>query len=109
MTNISFDEFKKMDIKVGEIKSAEEIEGADKLYKINVDIGEMRELVAGIKQHYPAEALIGKKVVVLTNLEPRTIRGVESKGMILAASSDDKAKLTVLTIDSDIQNGSKIS
>ena len=109
MANISFDDFKKMDLRVGEIIEAEDIPGADKLYKLKVNIGEERTLIAGIKPYYPKESLIRKKVVVLANLEPRTIKGIESRGMILAAVSDDKSKLTMLTVDSDISNGTKIS
>ncbi|MBI5700044.1 methionine--tRNA ligase subunit beta [Candidatus Saganbacteria bacterium] len=108
--NITFEEFKKLDLRVGEIKSAEEIPGADKLYKIKVDIGgEERELVAGIKLHYNLESLIGKKVAVLTNLEPRVIRGVTSHGMLLAASNEDKSSLSLLVLDKDLPNGSRIS
>ncbi|MFC1559950.1 methionine--tRNA ligase subunit beta [Candidatus Margulisiibacteriota bacterium] len=109
MPAISFDDFKKMDLRVGEIKEAEDIPGADKIYKVKVDIGEERILVAGIKPYYPKESLPGKKVVVLANLEPRTIRGVESKGMILAAVSEDRSKLTMLTVDQDMPNGTKVS
>lgn len=110
MDNITFDEFKKLDLRVGEIKSVEDIPGADKVYKITVDLGaEQRELVAGIKIHYPKESLPGKKIVVLTNLEPRTIRGVTSQGMLLAASNEDKSELAILTLEKDMPSGSKIS
>lgn len=110
MTNITFDEFKKMDIRVGEIKSAEAIEGADKLYKVIVDIGaEERILVAGIKPYYPLEELPGKKVLVLTNLEPKVIRGVESHGMILCAHTEDRSQLVCTTVEKDMPNGSKVS
>ena len=84
MTNISFADFQKIDIRVGEIKTVEEIPGADKIYKLTVDIGgEERTLVAGIKLHYSSDELPGKKVLVLVNLEPKKIRGVESHGMVL--------------------------
>ena len=110
MDNITFDEFKKLELKVGEIKSAEEIVGADKLYKIKVDLGgEEREVVAGIKKFYSLESLIGKKIAVLANLEPRVIRGVTSFGMLLAASTEDKSSLSLLILDKDLPNGSKIS
>ena len=109
MANISFDDFKKMDLRVGEIIEAEDIPGADKIYKLKVNMVEERTLIAGIKPYYSKESLIGKKVIVLANLEPRTIKGVESKGMILAAVSEDKSKLTMLTVDSDIPNGTRIS
>lgn len=109
MENISFNDFKKLNLRVGEIKSAEDIEGADKIYKLKVDIGEERQLVAGIKQFYSKEELIGKKVVVIANLEPKTIRGVESHGMLFAASTAEKDKLSVVTVSSEIPNGSRVS
>lgn len=109
MDNVTFDDFKKLDLRVGEIKEVLDIEGADRIYKVKVDIGEERQLIAGIKQFYSKEDLVGKKVVVICNLEPRTIRGVESHGMILAASTPEKDNLTVVSVDRDIPNGSKVS
>jgi methionyl-tRNA synthetase len=109
MDNINFDHFKTMDLRVAQIKSCEDIEGADKIYKLTVDMGEERIVVAGIRQYYTKEELIGKKVVVVANLEPRTLRGVTSQGMILAASTDDKSSLTLISVDRDIPNGSKVS
>jgi methionyl-tRNA synthetase len=98
-----------MELRVAQIKAAEDIEGADKLYKLRIDIGEERTIVAGIKLFYSKEELIGKKIVVVANLEPRTLKGITSHGMLLAASTDDKAILTLLTPDKDIPNGSKVS
>ncbi|KPJ64004.1 hypothetical protein AMJ44_13590 [candidate division WOR-1 bacterium DG_54_3] len=110
MENISFAEFQKMDIRVGEIRKAEDIPGADKLYKVIVDIGgEERTMVAGIKLHYKKEELPGKKVLVLVNLEPKSIRGVESHGMILCAHSKDRSQLVCTTVEKDIAVGSKVS
>jgi len=110
MENITFADFKKMEIRVGEIKSAEEIPDADKIYKLIVDIGgEERILVAGIKKYYPHEDLPGKKVLVLTNLEPKTIRGVESHGMVLCAHAEDRSQLVCTTVEKDIAIGSKVS
>ena len=110
MDNITFAEFQKMDIRVGEIKTAEEIEGADKIYKLTVSLGsEERQLVAGIKLFYPKEELLGKKVLVLTNLEPKTIRGVESHGMVLCAHPEDRSQLVYTTIEKDIVVGAKVS
>ena len=109
MENINFDQFKALDLRVGQIKEAEDIPGADKLYKIKVDIGEERAVVAGIKGHYNKEELIGKKVVVLVNLEPRTIKGEVSNGMLLAASFGEPRSVVLLTLDKDVPNGSKIS
>ena len=110
MENITYDDFKKLDIRVAEIISAEEIAGADRLWKLKVSLGEEeRELVAGIKAFYPAEALPGKKIIVLANLEARSIRGVESKGMILAAALPDKSDLAVLTVEKLMPNGTQVS
>jgi len=109
MENITFDHFKTMDLRVAEIKSCEDIEGADKIYKLTIDMGEERTVVAGIKQFYSKEELIGKKVVVVSNIEPRTLRGITSHGMLLAASTDDKSSLTLVTLDKSIPNGSKVT
>jgi len=110
MENITFNEFQKMDIRVGEIKIAEDVPGADKLYKLIVDIGgEERILVAGIKQHYSKDDLPGKKVLVLTNLEPKVIRGVESHGMVLCAHTEDRSQLVCTTTEKGIATGSKVS
>jgi len=109
MDNVTFDHFKAMDLRVAQIKSCEDIEGADKIYKITIDLGEERIVVAGIKQFYTKEELIGKKVVAVANLEPKTLRGVVSHGMLLAASTEDKSSLTLITVDKDIPNGSKVS
>ena len=105
---MSIDEFKKFELRVAEILSAEKIEGADKLLKLQVDIGtEKRQLVAGIAKFYPAEELSGKKIIIIANLQKAEIRGVESQGMLLAASKGKKLRL--LTIDGDIPVGAKIS
>lgn len=86
MEEITFDEFKRMDLRVGEILEAERVEGTQKLLKLEVDIGtEKRQMIAGIADVYPPETLIGKKIIVVANLQPATIRGVESQGMLLAA------------------------
>lgn len=104
---ISYDEFRKMDIRVAEILKAEKVEGADKLLKLNVDIGdEERTIVAGIAESYDAKKLEGKKIIVLTNLEPKTLRGIESQGMLLAAVSGGKPVL--LVPDKDAESGSEI-
>lgn len=104
---INFDDFQKLEIKIGTILEAEKIEGADKLLKLLVDIGEeKRTLVAGIAESYKPTTIIGKQIPILTNLKPRTIRGVESKGMILAAVIDEKAIL--LKPIKKVPNGTKI-
>ncbi|MCK4637721.1 MAG: methionine--tRNA ligase subunit beta, partial [Methanomicrobia archaeon] len=103
---IKYDEFKKVELKVGEIKSAENIKGSKNLLKLKVDTGEERQLVAGIAQHYKPEELIGKKIIVVTNLEPAKLFGVESQGMLLAAVEGDEISLA--TIDRDIKNGASV-
>ena len=109
MDNITFDDFMKLDLRVAEIKACEDVPGADKLYKLIIDLGEERTIVAGIKPYYTKEELIGKKIAVVVNLEPRKLRGIESHGMLLAASTEDKSSVVLLTLDRDITNGSKIS
>ena len=109
MENIGFDDFLKLDLRVAEIKSCEDLPGADKLYKLTIDVGEERTIVAGIKQHYTKEELVGKKIAVVANLEPRKPRGVISHGMLLAASNEDNTSIVLLTLDKDIPNGSRIS
>ncbi len=108
MTYITIDDFTKMGLKIGVIKKVENIEGADRLYKLTVDIGEKQHtLVAGIKQQYAPGDLMNKKIVVVTNLEPATIKGIKSEGMLLAASSGDK--ISIITPDSEVPVGSKVS
>ncbi|MFW6135138.1 MAG: methionine--tRNA ligase [Elusimicrobiota bacterium] len=104
---ISLDEFKKLDLRVGKVISAEDVPGTDKLLKLKVDFkSEVRTLVAGIKKHYLPETIIGKNIVVVFNLAPAKIRGIQSQGMLLAASDGDKTIL--LTTEKDIKAGSKI-
>ncbi|HOK56960.1 MAG TPA: hypothetical protein PKV21_04855 [bacterium] len=109
MEIVKFEEFKKMDLRVGKIIEVEDVEGADRIYLLTVDIGdEKRKLVAGIKPWYTKEELINKKIVVIVNLEPKIIRGIESKGMLLATMFDNK--LSILTTDKeDVPPGSKIT
>ena len=110
MQNIIFKDWKKLDLRVGKILKVEDIEGADKLYKFEIDLGELgkRTIVAGIKQHYNKEELQGRKVVVFTNLEPKTLRGIESQGMILAAVVGDDDKVVLIEPEKDIEVGAKI-
>jgi methionyl-tRNA synthetase len=105
---ISFEEFSKIDFKVAEVKEAQKVKGADKLLKLKIDLGsEQREIVAGIAQAYSPEEMIGKKIVVVTNLKPAKIKGIESKGMLLAAK--DGEILSLICVDKDVKKGSKIS
>jgi methionine--tRNA ligase beta chain len=91
---ITFDDFKKLDIRIGKIVSVEKVAGTDKLLKLEVDLGtEKRQIVAGIAESHAPEQIVGREIPVLANLEPRTIRGVESHGMILAADVEGKPVL----------------
>jgi len=105
---LAYDDFKKVQLKIAEVIAAEKVEGADKLLKLQIKIGaENRQIVAGIAKHYEPEKLVGLKIVVLTNLQPAKIKGIESNGMLLAASSG--GRLTLLTVDRDIEAGAGIS
>ena len=104
---ISIDDVCKVELKVAKILSAERVEGANKLYKLSVDLGtEQRTVVSGLVPYYTEEELVGKKIVLVTNLKPAKLRGIESNGMLLAAGDDDIVKL--LTIDGDIEVGASI-
>jgi methionyl-tRNA synthetase len=107
MPFVTKDNFNQMGLKIGIIEKVEEIKGADKLYKLTVDTGEKRTIVAGLKQHYTPEQLLDKKVVVITNLEPATIRGVKSEGMLLAAGNGEA--ISIITPDSDVLPGTKVT
>lgn len=105
---INIDEFKKLDIRVGEITSATRVPGTDKLIEVQVDIGgEVRTLATGLVPFYRPQDLVGKRIIVLTNLEPRRVRGVQSQGMLLAAEWDGNVAL--LTVEKDAPKGAKIS
>lgn len=105
---VQFDEWKKLDIRVGTIKKATPHPNADKLVVLHVDVGEAKErqLVAGLKQYYKPEELVGKRVVIFANLKPVNLRGVDSNGMILAGVHDKDVVL--LTTDKPIKNGARI-
>jgi methionyl-tRNA synthetase len=105
---IGIDDFRKTELKTARILEAERVEGTDKLMRLTIDLGaEQRPLVAGIAQHYSAESLIGKTIVVVANLKPAKIRGLESRGMLLAAG--DGTNLRLLIPDGDLPPGSRIS
>lgn len=112
---IAFDDFLKLDLRVAKITHAENHPNADRLLKIQLDdgSGEPRQICAGIKGHYEAADLVGKSIVIVANLEPRKIRGEESRGMLLAASDaakgDDERNVILLTPMSDIAPGSVVS
>jgi methionyl-tRNA synthetase len=106
---ISIDDFAKVDMRVGEILAAEPIPGAKKLLKLQVDIGtEIRQVCAGIAEHYQPEQLVGMKVVLVANLQPRKLRGIESNGMIVAASVGEEGKPILATFREDVPKGAKL-
>jgi methionyl-tRNA synthetase len=106
---ISFAEWQKLDLRVGKIIEAEPVEGADKLLKLTVRIGtEQKILVAGIAEHYAPDEVLGKKIVVLTNLEPKAVRGVQSEGMLLAAVTEGEETVSLVTVDEDVPEGTKV-
>jgi methionyl-tRNA synthetase len=106
---ISIEDFAKVQMRVGVIKTAERIQGADKILKLTVDIGdEVRQIVAGLAVSYQPEDLIGRKVVVVVNLAPRKLRGVESNGMIVAASVGPEGKPVLCTFAEDVPAGAKL-
>ncbi len=107
-TYIEYDDFKKVQIKVGEILSAEPVEGSEKLLKLKVKFGEEeRQILSGIAKFVSSEELVGKKVPFVTNLKPRSMMGLESNGMILAVS--DAENFSLLNINSEIQSGTDVS
>jgi len=108
---IDFKDWEKIDLRVGRILKVEEIEGADKLYKLRVDIGELgeRTICAGIKEYYSEDELLNKKIIVFVNLAPRKMRGIESHGMLLATVSHDKKKVVLISPEKDIEVGSRVS
>ena len=106
---ITFEDFKKVDLRTAEIVQAEKVDGADRLLKIQVKMGEdTRQIVAGIAEYYKPDALIGKKVILVANLKPVEIRGVESQGMLLAASDENSLTLVGLD-DNDLPSGLNVS
>ncbi len=104
---IDIDDFMKVELRVAKIIEASEIEGADRLLKLQVDLGsEKRQLVAGIKSAYTPEELVGKHIVVVANLKPARLRGEESQGMLLAAQTDDGPAL--VSFDKDVPLGALV-
>jgi len=106
---IGIEDFAKVEMRVGQIKTAERIVGADKLLKLTVDIGtEIRQICAGIAQYYDPESLIGRKVAVVVNLAPRKLRGVESNGMIIAASVGSEGRPVLTAFLEDVEVGARL-
>jgi len=107
---IGIDDFAKVELRAGEIKTAERVPKADKLLRMTIDLGEAepRQVLAGIAQYYEPEGLIGRKVIVVANLAPRTLRGLESRGMVLAASIGDEGRPVLAGFLEDVPNGAKL-
>jgi len=108
---ISIDDFKKVDMRVGKILSVEKIPNRDKLYKLQVDVGEEkpRQIITGLVPYYSTDELLGKQIIVLANLKPAKFAGEISEGMLLAAESEDHSKCVILTVDKEIEVGTRIS
>ena len=105
---VKIQDFEKLDFKVGEVMRVDEVPKADKLYRLEVDIGGKQiTLVAGLKKNYGKEDIVGKKIIVLTNLQPATIKGITSEGMLLAAVDGDD--ISLVTVDRDVKTGSDVA
>jgi methionyl-tRNA synthetase len=105
---IEYDDFAKVELRVAEVLTAERVPKSDKLLKLSVNAGDPapRQILAGIGQHYAPEQLVGKRVVIVANLKPRKLMGLESQGMVLAASDD--SGLVVTTVAGDVKPGSTV-
>lgn len=109
-TTITFDDFAKLDLRVGTVKSAEPHPAADKLIVLQVDLGsEQRQILAGLRGFYEPEALVGRQIVVVANLAPRKMRGLESQGMLLAASNAAHDQVIFVTPEREIEPGAGVS
>jgi len=109
-TFIEIDDFAKVDLRVGQVLSAERIPKADKLLLLKIDLGEAqpRQVLAGIAQYYEPEKLIGRKVVIVANLKPRKLRGYESQGMVVAAAYGEEGRPVIATFTEDVPNGARL-
>jgi len=107
---VKFSEWQKLDLRVGEIKTVEKVPDTDNLYKLEVDLGDKTQtVVSGLVPYYTEEELKGKRIILFANLEPKTIRGIESKGMVLAAVSEDQKDVKLLQPDDDVELGARVS
>jgi methionyl-tRNA synthetase len=108
---VNFSDWEKIELRVAEVIEVEEIFGADKLYKLTLDVGEFGKKVvcAGLKEYYKKEKLKGKKLILFCNLAPRLMKGIQSQGMILAAVSNDHKKVLLVSPEKGAENGWKIS
>ena len=109
MDDVTFDDWKKLDLRVGKVLEVEEHPNADKLFILKVDIGEEnpKSIVSGLKSYYEIDELVRRKIIVFTNLKPAKFRGVESEGMLLAAEKD--GKVVLLDLEKDIAVGAGIT
>ncbi len=106
---INLQDFKRLELRVGQIRAAQQIPGARRLLQVQVDLGqEQRTLVAGLADYYAPEQLVGLKVVVVANMEPATIRGVRSEGMMLGAGCSSGQDVALLTVNKDVPNGTTV-
>lgn len=106
-TRITIDEFMKIDLRVAKVEVAERVEGTDKLLRLEVDLGsERRQLVAGVAEVYEPQQLIGKSIVIVANLKPARLRGVESQGMLLAADAGDGP--VIATFATEVAAGTRV-
>src|SRR5438270_12092409 len=107
-TLIDIDTFSQVDLRVGQIVTAERVPNADKLLRLEVDLAETepRQLLAGIAEWYAPESLVGQKIIVVANLQPRRMRGLESHGMLLAADTEDRPVLA--TVPAEVPNGVRL-
>ncbi|MBP1684063.1 MAG: methionyl-tRNA synthetase [Deltaproteobacteria bacterium] len=105
---ISIDDFRNIELRVGTVTAAAAHPNADRLLVLTIELGsEQRQLVAGIRAHYEPQELVGKQVVVVANLQPATLRGVQSQGMLLAAS-DEQGRLAIVTPEKPVSNGAPV-
>jgi methionyl-tRNA synthetase len=112
IATIEFSDWDKIHLRVAEIIEVEDIEGADKLYRLTLDVGEeigKRTICAGLKAYYTKKELKNKKIILFFNLKPRLMKGIVSEGMLLAASSNNHEKVVLISPEKDIENGSRIS
>jgi len=108
---VNFEDWENLDLRVAEIKEVEEIGGADKLYKLKLDVGELGERIicSGIKEHYSKEELVGKKIIYFSNLKPRVLKGVESQGMLLALDVKETGECILISPEKNVKNGVRVS
>ena len=108
MGTITIEDFIKVELKTANVIKAERVEGSEKLLKLRIMVGEEeRTLMAGIAKHYSPEEILGKTIIIVSNLKPRTIKGIESQGMLLAV--EDEGKVILLTTDKKVKDGLRVS